>query len=96
MEQSNKERCTTIVVLEQFEKKTLPDALWIKDKVDKGGLLSEGDMEFLEQVLQDTAAIKHLIDMQPEWQTLYASAVKLYEDIIAKALENQQAVEPSK
>jgi hypothetical protein len=96
MEQSNKERCITMVVLEQFEKKTLPDALWIKDKVDKGGLLSEGDMEFLEQVLQDTAAIKHLIDSQPEWQTLYASAVKLYEDIIAKALENQQAAESSK
>jgi hypothetical protein len=96
MEQANKEHGIIIAVLEQLEKKTLPDALWIKDKVDKGGLLSEGDIEFLERVLEETTAVKPLINSHPEWQSLYASAISLYKYIISKALENQQALEASK
>ncbi|MFI3219209.1 MAG: hypothetical protein QX189_08820 [Methylococcales bacterium] len=95
MEHSEKELGITIAVFERFEKQRLPELLWIKGKVDKGELLSDGDMEFLEQVSQNTNDIKSLVDKQPEWQTLYAQAINLYEEIIAKALENQQAAATS-
>jgi hypothetical protein len=93
MEHVNKDMGIAIAVMERFENKTLPDLLWIKGRVDKGELLSDGDMEFLEQLSQNAIEIKPLIDAQPEWQPLYASAIKLYEEIIAKALANQQAAE---
>lgn len=95
-EQSDKELGITLAVLDRFEKQTLPDLLWIKSKVDNGELLSDGDIEFLEQVSQNATEIKPLIDNQPKWQSLYASAINLYEEITAKGLENQQAAESSK
>ena len=95
MEHSEKELGITMAILERFEKQTLPDALWIKERVDKGELLTDGDMEFLEQISENAGAIKGLVDSQPEYQSLYARAINLYEEIIAKALENQQAVAAS-
>jgi hypothetical protein len=92
---NEKELGITIAVFERFEKQTLPDLLWTKGKVDNGELLSDGDMEFLEQVSLNAADIKPLVDDQPEWQTLYAKVVNLYEEIIAKALANQQAANPT-
>lgn len=93
MQQPDKELGITLVLLERFEKQILPDALWIKDKVDKGELLSDGDIEFLEQVLQNAVDAKERVDHHPELQTLYADAVNLYEEITAKGLANQQAVD---
>ncbi|MSP28464.1 MAG: hypothetical protein EXR80_08685 [Methylococcales bacterium] len=92
---NDKELGITIAVFERFETQTLPDLLWIKGKVDKGELLSDSDMEFLEQVSQNATNVKPLVDNQPKWQLLYAEVVNLYEKIIAKALENQQAVDSS-
>jgi hypothetical protein len=91
MNTNEKELGIAIAIFERFEKQTLPDLLWIKDKVDNGQLLSDGDMEFLEQISINAAEIKPLIDGQPKWQSLYANAIHLYEEVIAKALENQQA-----
>lgn len=95
MEANNKDVGVAIAIFERFEKQTLPDLLWIKGKVDKGELLSDGDMEFLEQVSQNASEVKPLIDEQPQWQSLYANAINLYEEIIAKALANQQAADPT-
>jgi hypothetical protein len=93
---SEKELGITMAVLERFEKQTLPEALWIKEKVDKGELLSDGDIEFLERVLENTNSVKGQVNNHPEWQQLYASAINLYEEIIAKGLANQQAAVSSK
>jgi hypothetical protein len=90
-EQQERELGITTVILEQFEHRTLPEALWIKEKVDKGECLSEGDIEFLERILENAGNIKGFIDTHPEYQSLYTKIVDLYEDITAKALENEQA-----
>ncbi len=93
---SEKELGITMAVLERFEKQTLPEALWIKEKVDKGELLSDADIEFLERVLENINNFKGQVDDHPEWQQLFAGAINLYEEIIAKGLENQQAATSSK
>lgn len=93
MKQSEKKLGITLVLMEELEHKTLPDSLWIKHKVDQGKLLNDGDIEFLDKALKDAWFIKPLIDAQPEWQSLFAGAINLYEGITAKALENQRATE---
>jgi hypothetical protein len=93
---SEKELGITMAVLERFEKQTLPEALWIKKKVDKGELLSDGDIEFLESVLENINNLKGQVAGHPEWQQLYAGAINLYEEIIAKGLANQETATSSK
>lgn len=90
-EQEERDLGIATVILEQFERQTLPDVLWIKDKVDKGERLSEGDIEFLQRILENAEKIKPFIDEHAAYQSLYAQVVSLYEDITAKALENEQA-----
>jgi hypothetical protein len=95
MNHTEKELGITMAILERFEKQTLPELLWVKERVEKGELLTDGDMEFFKRVLENAGVVKTIVDKQPEYQDLYARAVNLYEEIIAKALANQQAAESS-
>lgn len=90
-ESSGEDTGILTVLLERFEQQRLPRALALKEKVDKGDLLDDFDTEFLERVLEDTVAAKPFIDAHPEIHSLYAKAIALYEDITAKALENEKA-----
>ena len=42
-----------MALLERLEKRRIPNAVALKNKVDRGLLLSEYDIEFLEKVLTD-------------------------------------------
>lgn len=77
-------------LLVTFEKHKLPRALSIKEKVDKGGLLSDGEVEFLEEVIDEANRAKPLMDRHPELQALYAHTVRLYDEITVQALTNEQ------
>ncbi len=79
------------VLAERLEQQRLPRILSIKEKVDAGGVLDDFDIEFLEQVFEDAGHIKPLLDAHPEWQDLAAKIAHLYNEITAKALENQKA-----
>ena len=86
-EQEERELGITVVVLKQFTEKTLPEVLWMKEKLDKGECLSEGDIEFLERIFENASKATE----NQEYQSLYAKVVELYQEITAKALENEQA-----
>jgi hypothetical protein len=59
--------------------------------VDRGERLSDLDLSFLEEVLQDTIEAKPFLDQHPEWQELSTRVIALYKDITSKALANEQA-----
>ena len=89
MSESSKDSGMIQVLAERFENQRLPRVLSIKEKVDKGGVLDEFDIEFLEQVFEDANTIKPLLDRHPEWQPLAARMVHLYKEITETALKNE-------
>jgi hypothetical protein len=90
-EATNQEAGVIQALAERLEKIRLPMALKLKEKVDEGGLLNESDIAFLEEVFANSAKLKPLLDTHPEWQELAARMLRLYNEITARALENEQA-----
>jgi hypothetical protein len=90
MEEPDNERAVIYALIERFEKQRLPRLLDVKKKVENGGVLSESDSQFMAQVMLDAQHSKRLIDRHPEWQRFCAEVIHLYEQIVEKALENQE------
>lgn len=90
MMDSEDEVATIYALIERFEKQRLPRLLELKERVDKGEVLSEHDMRFMTQVTVDAQRSKPLIDRHPEWHDFCAEVIHLYEEIAIKALENEK------
>jgi hypothetical protein len=78
------------VLAERLETQRLPRALAMKEMVERGGVLGEQDIEFLEAVFRDTAQIKPVLDAHPEWHDLVGRLMHLYREITEKALANEK------
>jgi hypothetical protein len=92
-EPTDKETGIIQALAERLEKIRLPIALKLKEKVDQGGLLNDADIAFLDEAVANSAQIKQLLDTHPEWQELATRVLSLYDEITAKALENEQAAQ---
>ena len=89
MTESTNDAALIQVLAERLEKRRLPIALELKEKVDRGEVLNDLDIGFLEKVLCDVGKIKPLLDRHPEWHDLAGRMASLYNDITTKALENE-------
>ena len=90
MTESSEDTGVLTTLVERLEKRRVPRALAIKEKVDRGERLDEWDTDYLNKIIADAQQVLGLIDKYPEYQDLYARVADLYEDITSKALENEQ------
>lgn len=79
-----------LTLLQRFERHILPRALDLQAKVERGELLAEGDLAFLDSALRDTRQSQQLLADHPELQALAAKMMHLYHDITTRALANEQ------
>jgi len=91
MSESSEDVGLITVLLQRLETQRLPRALALKEKVDRGELLDDFDLGFLEEVFADTSRIRPFLAQHPEYQDLAARMMHLYKEITEKALENEKA-----
>ncbi len=91
MNQSSQDAGVIAVLMERFEKQRLPRALSLKDKVDRGEVLDDFDLAFLEEVFADANTIKPLLDRHPDYHPLAARMMGLYKEITDKAMQNEKS-----
>jgi hypothetical protein len=91
MSESSEDVGLITVLLQRLETQRLPRALALKEKVDRGELLDDFDLGFLEEVFADTSGIRPFLAQHPEYQELAARMMHLYKEITDKALENEKA-----
>jgi hypothetical protein len=80
------------VLAERFTKIRLPRILDIKEKVDKGEILNDSDIEFFEEVFADIRKNEPIIEGNKELEGLVAKAIHLNKEITDMALENEKNV----
>jgi len=78
------------VLLVEFEQHKLPVLLKIKDKVDGGGQVSQGELEFLDKALENVGRTMPLMSSYPELHKFCQHVVRLYQDITVHALQNEK------
>jgi hypothetical protein len=79
------------VLAKRMVEERLPKALALKERVDKGDVLNELDLNFLEQVVKDATAVKPLMRDDPRVLEVAGRMMELYREITEKALANEQA-----
>jgi len=90
MSEETAEQGVIQAVVDRLEKLRLPMALQLQEKVNRGEILNDLDLAFLENVFNDSQKIKGMLDKYPAWQPLAARMISLYNEITTKALENEQ------
>ena len=79
------------VMVEQFVERRLPTLLDIRDRVDAGELLSEGDIEILSRVIDQAHNFGKMVNEFPEAKPLIAKVIDLYEHITERGLQNEES-----
>lgn len=79
-----------MALLQRLEKYRLPRALKLKEKVDRGELLNDSDMKFLDTMQKDAKKIQPILMRHPEYDELTTQITNLYREITEKALENEK------
>ena len=91
MSQSSNDIGILTALAQRLVDQKLPKTLAIKERIDRGELLEDADIAFLEQGLEDARAIAPILKRNPQYVEIAGRMGKLFNEIMAKALENEQA-----
>lgn len=90
MAEVSKDAGTIAVLAKRMVEERLPKALALKERIDKGDVLNDLDLAFLEQVIADAGRIKPLMEKDPRVLDIAGRMTQLYKEITEKALENEK------
>ena len=91
MSDVSKQTGVIAVLAKRMVEERLPKALALKERVDKGDVLNELDLNFLEQVVKDANSNRALMRDEPRVLEVAGRMMELYREITEKALANEQA-----
>ena len=91
MAEVSKELGVIAVLAKRMVEERLPKALALKDRVDKGAVLDDLDIAFLQQVVDDASKVKPLMKSDPRVLETAGRMLQLYREITEKALANEKA-----
>ena len=77
-------------LLDRLLKFRLPRALDIKKRVESDECLSDADITFLKAALEDARDGQRYVVRNPQFHTLGAQITQLYDDIVSRAMQNEQ------
>ena len=83
-----------IVLLQDFEQQRLPRIIAMEQRLDNGDNLSEFEIDYLSEALQDTRKILPYLDRHQEYRPLLAKVMHYYKEITNTALSNEKLVMP--
>jgi hypothetical protein len=67
----------------------LPRILELKERVDRGARMSDADIAFLKDMVEDAQRSQSFIVRHPDLHQLAGEVVSLYAQIMQKAMENE-------
>jgi hypothetical protein len=79
------------LLLTRLNEERLPQALRLKDKVERGECLSDYELGFMKSVIDDTTQARRIAARYPEYENLIDRVAALYSHIAERAAENEQA-----
>ncbi len=91
MKQSERDAGTIAALMIRLREYRLPRAQRMLEKANRGEILADEDLQFLERVFKDSRDIKPLVERNPKYLDLVSRMIGLYGEIIAKSLENEQS-----
>ena len=90
MSDVSKDAGVIAVLAKRMVEERLPKALAMKERIDKGGVLNDLDLAFLEQIVKDAGQLRPLMEKDPRVKELAGQMLQLYREITEKALENEK------
>jgi hypothetical protein len=90
MSDQSDDAATIQALLERLVQFRLPRALALKTRVDSGERMTDADVAFLKNAVEDAHNALRLVARNPQFQTLGSQIVGLYDEIIRKATENEK------
>jgi hypothetical protein len=84
------EEGTIAVLLKRAVEKRIPNILAIKERLEKGGTLSNLEITHLEEILANSKKMQEMVERHPEFQELAAKMINLYVEITRMAVENEE------
>lgn len=76
------------VSVARFVKYLLPFLLRVKEEMEQGKVLTEGELELMSRMVNRAHNINHFVYEHPELKTLVAEVIDLVHDITGMAVAN--------